>query len=326
MIKNWIDWMKVIGMFTIIWGHCFPVLFSDFLYTFNVPLFFFISGYLSKYESDKTVFRKKIVQRLVIPYLILAPLKACPHFFNEDAPWSLLAIITGFHSLNGVAGCGKLWFVYTLIIIKLVVQYTSYTRDTRLILFLSSLAGGVVCQYYLKESESWAVTNTFLALPWFLLGYEYKYLQWDTKLTEFFRRKSIWFKYLFTLSLLILVYVVSLFNGRVCMYAAGYGHHILLFMLGGCLGILGIRMISELLSRYSGRVLRLISIGTVVILCYHQDVNHPLLKIVRQEWSPLLLDTATFICSLITLLSFVPIIYIISHYLPFIIGNRKTRK
>lgn len=43
--KNWIDWMKAVGMLTIVWGHCFPEGgVSEFLYAFNVPLFFIISG------------------------------------------------------------------------------------------------------------------------------------------------------------------------------------------------------------------------------------------------------------------------------------------
>ena len=35
MIKNWIDWMKVLGMFAIIWGHYLPTLFSDLFYAFS---------------------------------------------------------------------------------------------------------------------------------------------------------------------------------------------------------------------------------------------------------------------------------------------------
>lgn len=42
----WVDWMKVIGMFLIIWGHLFPKHSCDFIYSFNVPLFFCISGFL----------------------------------------------------------------------------------------------------------------------------------------------------------------------------------------------------------------------------------------------------------------------------------------
>lgn len=44
--KAWIDWLKVLGMFFIVWGHMFPPHVSDLLYAFSVPLFFMTSGYL----------------------------------------------------------------------------------------------------------------------------------------------------------------------------------------------------------------------------------------------------------------------------------------
>lgn len=42
---NWIDWMKTLGMFFIIWGHLSPELLKDCIYTFSVPSFFVISGF-----------------------------------------------------------------------------------------------------------------------------------------------------------------------------------------------------------------------------------------------------------------------------------------
>ena len=33
---NWIDWMKALGMFFIVWGHLSPVHLKDVIYAFNV--------------------------------------------------------------------------------------------------------------------------------------------------------------------------------------------------------------------------------------------------------------------------------------------------
>ena len=44
---NWLDWMKVIGMYLIVYGH-FSSYGHKFIYTFSVPLFFMISGFLFK--------------------------------------------------------------------------------------------------------------------------------------------------------------------------------------------------------------------------------------------------------------------------------------
>ena len=56
---QWIDWMKVIGMYFIIAGHLFPKGYT-YIYIFNVPIFFIISGFLYKYENSNIYFFKKI--------------------------------------------------------------------------------------------------------------------------------------------------------------------------------------------------------------------------------------------------------------------------
>lgn len=45
--RIWIDWMKVVGMLFIVWGHFTPNIMHNFIYAFNVPLFFCISGALT---------------------------------------------------------------------------------------------------------------------------------------------------------------------------------------------------------------------------------------------------------------------------------------
>lgn len=324
MVINWIDWVKVLGMFTIIWGHCFPNLFSDFLYAFNVPVFFFLSGYLTKRETSSKVFWNKLVKGLVIPYFILSLLKAVPYLISPDCPWSLLAIMTGFHTLKGAFGCGKLWFIYTLIFLKIVRHYTSDTNITRYSLYGVSLIG-IALYHYAEIEMTWAVTNSFLAMPWFLFGQEYKGKSLDRFISNVLGKMSHLVKTALTILLMCTTYFVSIFNGRAYMYQGEYGNNFILYIVAGILGIFFILMVSKCLDRYSSPSLRLLSIGTIVILAYHQDVNHPMLKFVRQsEWSPLIEDVASFICSVITLIAFIPIIYIISRYLPIVIGNRKT--
>lgn len=53
--QGWIDWMKVLGMLFIVWGHSSPKICSDFIYTFSVPLFFIMAGYLSRCKVDNLV-------------------------------------------------------------------------------------------------------------------------------------------------------------------------------------------------------------------------------------------------------------------------------
>lgn len=45
--KNWIDWMKSIGIFLILYGHLFSYGYT-YIYTFSVPLFFLFQVIFAK--------------------------------------------------------------------------------------------------------------------------------------------------------------------------------------------------------------------------------------------------------------------------------------
>ncbi|HON53348.1 MAG TPA: acyltransferase family protein [Bacteroidales bacterium] len=67
---NWIDYAKVIGIYLVVLGHLpIPEQGSVYIYSFHMPLFFFISGFLSK--TNNITFRQFILKKirtLIIPY------------------------------------------------------------------------------------------------------------------------------------------------------------------------------------------------------------------------------------------------------------------
>lgn len=68
---NYIDYMKTSGIYLIVLGHMFPCPGTNFIYSFSVPLFFFISGFLF-YQSDSfNTFLRKNFYSLIIPYLFI---------------------------------------------------------------------------------------------------------------------------------------------------------------------------------------------------------------------------------------------------------------
>lgn len=54
--------MKVLGMLFIVWGHFTPNIMHNFIYAFNVPLFFCISGALTNVPSGGG----KIVAKFIV--------------------------------------------------------------------------------------------------------------------------------------------------------------------------------------------------------------------------------------------------------------------
>ena len=70
----WIYWAKTIGIFLVLWGHNFPPhVILSWIFSFHMPLFFFISGYLAK-NKHTIAFRpyvKKYAYSLLLPYICL---------------------------------------------------------------------------------------------------------------------------------------------------------------------------------------------------------------------------------------------------------------
>lgn len=76
MINNrlkWLDSLKGLGILFVVLGHCFPPeqALTNYLYSFHIALFFFISGYLLttnlSREKFSTYFAKRF-KRLMLPY------------------------------------------------------------------------------------------------------------------------------------------------------------------------------------------------------------------------------------------------------------------
>lgn len=326
--KNWVDWMKALGMLFIIWGHAFPETFSPFIYSFNVPLFFIVSGYLYKRSETFTIFLKKNYISLIIPYLLLCLIKDFSHIikFYNDFPELLklpIGVLSGFHTFMDAPAAKNLWFVYTLFIIKVLFQITKSKKRLMLWMVLCVVVS-LICGYY-DYHPVWGVTNVFLAFPYFFLGYVIS--------TNFEEKLSIWVKrirqykfraFLCIIALLVVQFVLSNFSGSVRMFKGMYGNSMLLFFVLGVAGTIICFLISVLLDNVKIKAIGVISIGTMIILQFHRDLYHPLGKIVSSIANDGVLEgVLSFLASLLVLLAFIPIIILLQKYLPLIIGNRK---
>ena len=63
--------MKTSGIYLIVLGHMFPSPGTNFIYSFSVPLFFFISGFLFYQQKNFNTFFIRNFHSLIIPYLFI---------------------------------------------------------------------------------------------------------------------------------------------------------------------------------------------------------------------------------------------------------------
>ncbi len=65
-----LDLMKGLGMLAVILAHSkVPMLAHDFLYSFHMPLFFVVGGYLYKSRPVNVTWIKHNLKRLITPYV-----------------------------------------------------------------------------------------------------------------------------------------------------------------------------------------------------------------------------------------------------------------
>lgn len=327
--KVWVDWLKALAMLTIVWGHCFPQGGIDsFLYAFNVPVFFWASGYLAHPEKDFRTCWQKCWHNLLVPYLILALLKTLgpiiKHITDGQFIYSLIGIAGGFHTFNGMTGCNNLWFVYTLILVKLIYQPIS--QKPKMLLLVTLLAiGGALVYNHLQLKWTWAVSNVMLAWPFFMLGNLCSQAP-SLRFEQFVERIQKQHPLTIFIGFIILAtatYQTGLLNSCAYLFQNCYGNNFIIFLCGALLGIGMMLLLSNLLNKNDLKVTKIISTGSIVILVFHRELLHPMLKFIgKQDLNLLQENLAIFIAALITTLAFVPVILLLKRYFPIILGTR----
>lgn len=311
---NWIDWMKAIGIFLIVYGHYFSYG-NIYIYVFNVPLFFIISGYLYKKETTAKVFWKKLLYNLIIPmlllivvvqlYLLTRKILNSPITLNEIKN-IFINIILGQHKQYGPC-----WFIYTLALIKILRFYLPEKNIKSI--NISIIFIFIILNCYLSYRKIFlgnAYINVCLSFPFFVIG-EYMQKQKDTINSL---SSKTWIISIIIISFLIII-LCGRYNGNVWMYKNDYGHSITAFFLGGCAGTALIFGISKLLNRYKSRIVEDISMGSLIIIGLHLQL------IGYTKISP----SFDIISAIILTLMFVPVIRLAKKYAPFIIGIYRAK-
>lgn len=247
------------------------------------------------------------------------------HITDGEYITSLIAIITGFHSLDGAPGAKNLWFVYTLILIKIIYQITRKDKKNLFILSFISVIGTIIYNKY-SIDISWAFINIFPAMLFFIFGnlLSSQLKNSFEKFHTYIKKTSKSLLIIGCLLSAVFTYILSQYNGEVWMYTAGYGNYITLFYLTGIVGSLGLYLTAMLFDKIKSTHCIILSVGSIIILTFHRELNHPLLKLIKVlniKDSPSF-DIATLLASAIVLLLFIPILNICKRIFPFLFGSR----
>lgn len=159
-----LDILKGFGIIFVLVGHSMGGIVHNFIYSFHIPLFFLVSGYLYKQRPFKEQV-KKDWSRLMIPFffveicitigaLLLEPLEN-PHIIQPAKALEMLFYGNGgaenHHKIWGnFAGVGSVWFLPALFWGKMVTNLLSkYSLRTMLVLSFLICVIAVVVGHYL---------------------------------------------------------------------------------------------------------------------------------------------------------------------------------
>lgn len=172
---KWIDVAKGWGIVLVIYGHVANDYLSIWLYTFHVPLFFFLSGYFFNPNKRPSDFVRSKAKGLLMPYLFLG------------IPIFLINVKYGFDPTRLLKGfiiqqrASTLWFIAALFM-QFMIAYLLYHIKlhafTRWIIIGALSFTGITLWHNGILSLPWNLDVSIVALPFFCLGHDIREAAW----------------------------------------------------------------------------------------------------------------------------------------------------
>lgn len=335
---EWLDFAKGLGMLFIMIGHAKPQsILSIELYTFHVPLFFFLSGYIfnyKKYNSIKLLYDNK-VRTLIIPYFVFSSISYIYFIFdyasNHNYTFNIISsnILIPLIRIITAYGCGPLWFIACLIVCEfiflIILRYSLNEKRLCALLFICSAIGYLYARI-IDILLPWAIDTAFSAIVFYGLGYLFnKHIE---SIQNFISWKIA--------SVALLVNVASgYFNlkyipfiGHVDMIFNSYGNYFL-FYISSCSGIFAVVSFCMLakINNMLRRPFIYIGQNSFIFLAFHETIIYPLIEHIcmnlLRAGIVLPMEEGIFATAKVlgTTLLLYPVTFVINSYFPYVLGR-----
>lgn len=338
--------------------HSLPVALDTYIFSFHMPLFFFISGFLfdfGKYAESSAGFVKGRFRSLMVPYFFFA-LITCFFYFLLDTAFQpeitnidffQNSILYGIYSILFALGPmvsynPPLWFLSCLFVTELLFYGIAkkFSSEPKKIVFCLTAAGiiGYFYSVYAPFRILWNADVALSAVVFYGAGNLFrKITESETESGSGFSSKldsgmpeklSIkkYFPIVFAfLSLIYLGYLLEFpttykVNMNVLKYGNFFSYYILAFS-----GIFAFVYLFQKIG--NSKILEYYGRNSLTVLALHFPVKDVLTKLaiifMGVELECFYCKTAFALSlTLLNLLLLVPAIYIIKNYLPFILGKK----
>lgn len=287
----YIDYIKFTAIFLVVLGHL-PLVnqgLCDWIFSFHVPLFFFVSGYLCKIERDwqNPHFLRKTVKGLLlvtIPYFIIDTMyQGAMDYIFYRATFSVQHNIIDrlVYYITGDSRIGPMWFLLALFWMKVGYNYISRLigMNYNLWLLIGSTTLSAIVFYTGFRYNNFQISTTLMSFPFYCLGVSAK--QYDI-LNSFSKRKYAYF----LISGICLVASLILLPkfGHLNINGCQFGENFFMYLLMPILGTTFICMLYLKINKLP-KFVKTISSGTLVVLCAHFWLVQPLKMLYKKMLS-----------------------------------------
>lgn len=275
---EWVDVGKGMTLLLVILGHLLTsgTALSIWIFSFHIPLFFFLSGYVSKIASRSVAKSlRKILINVILPYFIFVAIGLVVSLVIPAwRPSSLETILFDvFYNVQPESlHVGQIWFLFCLAVVQALFVLLMKINFKNRPLIVISICSFALISFMLQTFNvgvwykgdffrlPWKIDSAFMGLFFFSLGY---YLR-SLKLFSKFLSSVTFRKVVFVAIMLIVSVVVSIklnsgpqLKNSVNLGGNYYGN-LIYFMLASLSGITFVVYVSKLLEKnfvlsYMGR-------------------------------------------------------------------------
>ena len=338
---QWIDYSKFIGIVMVILGHLYlnNKYITNFIYSFHMPFFFFLSGGVINTRQYKTI--QDNTRQLLFPYIffyiltyfwwLIITYPAHPELYSSGITDAFFKPLVGifmacsYNTKISIMPNAPLWFLPTLFLCKSFFYFSNkYAVDNRMKLIINLCS----CSIFLILSKFLSVYRILLpfALPTFLVSYTFFILgHYFIHFFVFINTKKFLVKLVIGCVLLTLTMGLSKIAGRVDLASLSFSNF-WLFYITALLGTSGMILLCQCIKLPS--FMSIVWGNTLLIMC----MQGMLLTIITRL-SKLLFNfdylnlsfTQGGLITMMVILFSIPIIFIITMFFPFIVGKSRKR-
>lgn len=280
---DWIDTAKGIGILLVVIGHVSRNQeIQNFIYSFHMPLFFMISGFLYKHKEN---FKKNKFKRLIVPYFLFSIL----WFFywvlveknvrGQDNVSVFGQFINIFLCRGGEENYvynAVMWFLPCLFVTEIIFDFINTKIKGKLniyvpVIILFSSFFGYLYPKITTFRLPLCLDIVFTSIVFYYIGYIFKLKEeWISK-----KVNNKYKKLIISLVAFIIVGVLSQKEQGMNFNNLIFNSYYLLYITA-IIGGMGIYFISNVIKL---KILNLLSLNSLLIMCIHEPIKRVLMMV-----------------------------------------------